>query len=277
MPPPLLQFGKYTDDRIICRPDQAIKDGVLTYNPVAEATIDKERAKKNTPSKGDDDFFNYDQALEFLRIIADMYSDPDDPDIKDPLYYAFYFALVYSQRRGEVLGLRWENVNLKNGTIHISHTVTKGTKINRSNTTKTPASERTYDITDELVDALYHLKKYEVKNRTLFGSNYIDNDYLVKKQDGSLYYPDTLSKIFRRIIQSHPEQPQNITLHGLRSSCVSILVHDGYDLKSIQDYVGHEDETTTLKIYAKVKSKESKKEITQDLSTKLPFYINNNN
>ncbi len=180
MPPPLLQFGKYTDDRIICRPDQAIKDGVLTYNPVAEATINKKKAADHTPCKGDDDFFDYDQALEFLKIIAYKYSDPQDPDIKHPLYYAFYLALVLSLRREEVLGLRWENVDLKNRTIRISSTVTKGTKINRNNTTKTRASQRTYVITDELVDALYRLKEYEKTNKALFGSSYIDNDYLVK-------------------------------------------------------------------------------------------------
>ena len=63
------------------------------------------------------------------------------------------------------------------------------------------------------------------------------------------------------MIKAHPELPQHITFHGLRTSCVSILVHEGYDVKRIQRWVGHKDINTTLKIYAKVKDKEAKQEI----------------
>lgn len=59
--------------------------------------------------------------------------------------------------------------------------------------------------------------------------------------------------------------PQSITLHGLRSSCVSILVHQGMDVKSIQKWVGHADINTTLKIYAKVKDKEAKREVSKTM------------
>ena len=62
-----------------------------------------------------------------------------------------------------------------------------------------------------------------------------------------------------------PELPQGITFHGLRSSCVSILVHQGMDVKSIQKWVGHADIDTTLRIYAKVKDKESKREISETM------------
>ena len=62
-----------------------------------------------------------------------------------------------------------------------------------------------------------------------------------------------------------PDLPQDITFHGLRSSCVSILVHQGMDVKSIQKWVGHADLDTTLRIYAKVKDKESKKEVSDTM------------
>ena len=69
------------------------------------------------------------------------------------------------------------------------------------------------------------------------------------------------------MIAKHPELPQSITLHGLRSSCVSILIHEGFDVKSIQKWVGHADINTTLKIYAKVKDKEAKQEILSGMNT----------
>ena len=59
-------------------------------------------------------------------------------------------------------------------------------------------------------------------------------------------------------------------VHGLRTSCVSILVHEGFDVKSIQKWVGHKDIETTLKIYAKVKDKEAKQEILKGMNSLIP-------
>ena len=81
------------------------------------------------------------------------------------------------------------------------------------------------------------------------------------------FYPDHPSKTFRKLIRRIPELPQSITFHCLRSSCVSILVHQGMDVKSIQKWVGHADYETTLKIYAKVKDKEAKREISDTMNT----------
>ena len=116
-------------------------------------------------------------------------------------------------------------------------------------------------LTEEQVKMFKHLKAKETENRDLFGSAYHDNDYIFKHEDGSLYYPDYPTKAFGKLIKAHPELPQGITFHGLRKSCVSILVHEGYDVKRIQKWVGHADIDTTLKIYAKVKDKEAKQEI----------------
>ena len=133
--------------------------------------------------------------------------------------------------------------------------------MNRVNSTKTATSARTYPLTEEQVKMFKHLKAKETENRDLFGSAYHDNDYIFKHEDGSLYYPDYPTKAFGKLIKAHPELPQGITFHGLRKLCVSILVHEGYDVKRIQKWVGHADIDTTLKIYAKVKDKEAKQEI----------------
>ena len=120
------------------------------------------------------------------------------------------------------------------------------------------------------------LKEKEDKYRKLFGSAYVENDYIFKHQDGTLYFPDYPSKAFKKLLAKIPELPQAVTFHGLRSSCVSILVHEGYDIKSIQKWVGHADIDTTLRIYAKVKDKESKKEISDGLNNLIqPKKYNN--
>ena len=137
--------------------------------------------------------------------------------------------------------------------------------INRLNDTKTESSDRFYPLTDEQVDMFVRLKKKEDANRKLFGKDYFDSDYIFKHEDGTLYYPDYPSKSFRKLIKKIPELPQSIKFHGLRKSCVSILVHEDMDVKSIQKWVGHRDINTTLKIYAKVKEKEAKMKVSDTM------------
>ena len=187
------------------------------------------------------------------------------------LYELFYLTLFFGLRREEILGLRWSAIDFKSKTMSINHTVTKGTTVNRSNTTKTISSARDYPLNDEQLEMFLKLKEKEDSNRTFFGNTYIENDYIFKHIDGTLYYPDYPTKQFKKLIKQHPELPQSITFHGLRSSCVSILVHRGMDVKSIQKWVGHADIDTTLRIYAKVKDKESKKEVSETMNGIIPL------
>lgn len=231
--------------------DQAVRDGLIAINPVKEATMNKTLILKHAKVKNDDDdFFSFKEAQLFLTIAE-----------SHELYELFFVTLFFGLRREEVLGLRWSCVDFDAKEFRVNHTVTKGMTVNRVNSTKTATSARTYPLTEEQVKMFKHLKAKETENRDLFGSAYHDNDYIFKHEDGSLYYPDYPTKAFGKLIKAHPELPQSITFHGLRKSCVSILVHEGYDVKRIQKWVGHADIDTTLKIYAKVKDKEAKQEI----------------
>ena len=231
--------------------DQAVRDGLIAINPVKEATMNKTLILKHAKVKNDDDdFFSFKEAQLFLAIAE-----------SHELYELFFVTLFFGLRREEVLGLRWSCVDFDAKEFRVNHTVTKGMTVNRVNSTKTATSARTYPLTEEQVKMFKHLKAKETENRDLFGSAYHDNDYIFKHEDGSLYYPDYPTKAFGKLIKAHPELPQGITFHGLRKSCVSILVHEGYDVKRIQKWVGHADIDTTLKIYAKVKDKEAKQEI----------------
>ena len=239
--------------------EQAIKDGIIANNPVKEVKINKKLADKYAKEKTPgDDFFSYEEAQLFLSKIKD-----------EDLYILFYFTLFFGLRREEVLGLRWSCIDFKNKTMTINHTVTKGTAVNRLNATKTDSSARQYPLGDEQIALLVKLKEKEKQYRKLFKSCYFDSDYIFKQKDGSLHYPDYPTKQFKKIIKSNPDLPQGITFHGLRSSCVSILVHKGIDIKSIQKWVGHKDLDTTLKIYAKVKESSAKKEISAAMNSIL--------
>lgn len=237
--------------------EQAVKEGIIAYNPVKEVLINKGLAIKYSKERNtDEEFFSYEEAQHFLGKMKDH-----------ELYELFYLTLFFGLRREEILGLRWSAIDFKDMTLAINHTVTRGMTVNRANTTKTLSSAREYPLTEEQIEMFNQLKKKEEANRKLFRNGYQDNDYIFKHADGTLYYPDYPSKIFSKLIKKMPELPQGITFHGLRSSCVSILVHQGMDVKSIQKWVGHADIDTTLRIYAKVKDKESKREISETMKS----------
>ena len=241
--------------------EQAVKEGIIPYNPAKDVVIDKTLASKYTKDKNtDEEFFSYEEAELFLSKVKDH-----------ELYELFYLTLFFGLRREEALGLRWTAIDMKNKTMSINHTVTKGMTVNRANTTKTASSAREYPLTDEQIEMFSLLKGKEDANRKLFGNCYEENEYIFKHADGKPYYPDHPTKLFAKLIKKIPELPQNITFHGLRSSCVSILVHQGMDVKSIQKWVGHKDIDTTLRIYAKVKDKEAKREISDKMNGIIPL------
>ena len=129
--------------------DQAVREGLISYNPVKEVVINKNLAAKYAKDKNtDEEFFSYEEAQLFLNNVKDH-----------ELYELFYLTLFFGLRREEVLGLRWSAIDFKNKTMRINHTVTKGMTITRANTTKTVSSTREYPLTDEQVEMFRQMKR----------------------------------------------------------------------------------------------------------------------
>ncbi len=239
--------------------DAAVKDGIINNNPVKEAQISQLLLRSNASARDpDEEFFSFDEAMQFLKAAKEH-----------PLYELFYLTLFFGLRLEEVNGLKWSAIDLEKREMTINHTVTLGTKINRENATKTAGSRDVFPLAQDQVDLFYRLKEREDENRRLFKRSYVENDYIFKHPDGSNYYPQYPSRVFHSIIRKNPSLPQKITFHGLRRSCASILVHERYDVKTVQKWMRHRDITTTLNIYARVKDQESKKEISEGLSVKF--------
>lgn len=178
----------------------------------------------------------------------------------------FLLGLFFGLRREEIIGLQWSAIH-KDGRLYIEHTISQSKTLNIKNRVKTSASYRSYPISDSLMQKLMLIKEEQDKNRKRFGKNYIESDYMFTWENGELYLPDYLTKSFKKVIRATPELDNSLTLHSLRASCVSILVHEGIDIKDIQEWVGHKDIQTTLNIYARVNEKE--KDIVNEKMSKL--------
>ncbi len=88
----------------------------------------------------------------------------------------------------------------------------------------------------------------EQQNKALYGEDYIKNDYVFKWENGEPYNPDYITRRFGQLLEEN-DMP-HIRFHDLRHSCASYLVSNGFQLKDIQEWLGHADIDTTANIYA---------------------------
>lgn len=174
------------------------------------------------------------------------------------LEVAFLLALYYGLRREEILGLKWSAIH-EDGKLYIEHTVSRVKSTVAKDRTKTDASQRSYPIPDKIHDELDKIRDRQSANRQLFGNRYIDSDYIFTWEDGHCYSPDYLTKSFKKLVRNDDRLDDSLTLHSLRASCVSILIHSGIDIKDVQTWVGHKDVQTTLNIYARTNEKQQNK------------------
>lgn len=209
---------------------EAVKSELILRNPCEFVTLPK-------MVRHEAEFYTIEQINTLFRAIR-----------HEPLYPLIYFTVIYGLRRSEVLGLKWDSVNLETNTISIKHTVCFYSEIVEKDTTKTASSFRSYPLTSEVKFILAQLKEAEAINRKLFGKEYCDNDYIFKWENGKPYTPDFITKKFPKLLKKY-DLP-HIRFHDLRHSCASLLLASGFSLKDIQEWLGHSDFSITANIYA---------------------------
>jgi integrase len=169
----------------------------------------------------------------------------------------FTFILFYGLRREEACALKWDAI--RDDILHIERTVVHVKTTIEKERTKTRMSRRSYPISPQISELLNSIREKQLKNKEKFGPLYQDSNHIFTWEDGRPYSPDYVSKQFSRIIHRSEDLDNSITLHTLRVSCVSLLIHDGVDVKDIQRWVGHADIKTTLQIYARTNQKQQNK------------------
>ena len=168
-----------------------------------------------------------------------------------PLQAMIYVTLYYGLRRSEVLGLRWRAIDFEKNTMTINHTVvtTKEGRLAKDQM-KTASSYREYQLIEDVRCVLLKLKATQEVNRRLFGSEYEDNDYIFKWENGKLFRPDTVTRTIERHLRERglPE----ITYHSLRHSTASILYDMGWDIMDIKHWLRHSSIDVTADIYTHI-------------------------
>lgn len=173
------------------------------------------------------------------------------------IYIPVIIAIFTGARRGEVLGLSWDNVNLGKGYIKIIDNLcaTRNGLILKE--TKTETSIRTIGIPENLVKILKKHKIKQMENKMRLGSAYKENNMVCCYEDGHLYNPKRFSAKFNEMLTRN--QLPIIRFHDLRHSHASLLVQLGVHPKEISTRLGHSNISITMDLYSHLYEEEDKK------------------
>jgi len=208
--------------------------------------------KAHRPKKGEfmSNYYNRDELLILFDAVKGL-------RIEFPVLMAGYYGL----RRGEIVGLKWSNIDFEYGTITIKHTVSYVTLDGKSilvakDRAKTKKSIRTLPLVPPVREMLIKMKNMEEANKQFFGKNYNyeDNDYVYKNEMGKLISPDYVTQNFAIQVKKI-KSLEKIRFHDLRHSCAALLRHEGVPMEDIQKWLGHSQITTTESIYAHFEDK----------------------
>lgn len=162
------------------------------------------------------------------------------------------FDLLSGLRRGEILGLRWDDVDLDAQTITIAQTSnyipTKGVY---TDTPKTATSNRPLKLSRSAFLLLLEYKRWQDAQRKKLGDAWKDQDGRVFTTDnGKPMFPDSVSQWFTKFVR-RTGLPQ-VTVHSLRHTYASLMIADGTPLVVVSHKLGHAQTSTTANIYAHV-------------------------
>jgi len=157
-------------------------------------------------------------------------------------------TLATGLRRGEILGLKWVDVDFATGTLTISRARTKpGLATSRP---KTTSSSRTIHLASEAREYLCGLREGQAADRALLGSAWTDTSFVVVLPDGRPPSPDSVTRRFRRDCETFGIR--YITWHGLRRTHATLALQARVPLHVVSRNLGHGNEAITLAAYAHV-------------------------
>ncbi len=213
-----------------CALNWAVVEGLLPSNPSTGLKVPKHEGQKANP-------MTRDQASAFLKAAEGS-----------PLRALYYLAVMTGMRQGELLGLRWCDLDFENGTLAIRGQAKehKG-RITITNYTKT-RTNRKVELPQMALDEIAQHRESLVPRRREPNA-LIFTDSL----GGPLRKSNVLRRSFWPILEraklKEPDTPSPFRFHDLRHTCAVLLLQGGEQAKAVQEIMGHSSIKVTLDVY----------------------------
>src|SRR6266487_4384605 len=167
-------------------------------------------------------------------------------------------AVVTGMRRGELLALRWSNIDFEHQTLLVLHTVDYIPGYGYVETEpKTKTGKRRISLPSFLIDMLKQHRVQQLEQRLKVGDAWENRDLVFPDLHGGYFNPNYLLRVFKKLLNEAglPHMP----FHDLRHSAATILLSMGVNIKVVQELLGHSNISITLGTYAHLLPWEKKK------------------
>ncbi len=229
---------------------QAVGDGLLVRNWVDNVTRPKKQRKEMQ-------VLDEEQVRLFLA----------EAKRSSPHHRLYLAAILTGMRQGELLGLRWRDLDLTLGVASVQQTFYRLGGKQLFKAPKTEKARRTVDLPTVLVEELQFLRDEQKALRRTFGPTYQDHGLVFCQSDGKpLHAHNIVRRDFRRVLgleglrkelrkdgvpeDSLPKPLPKIRFHDLRHSHATLLFQQGEHPKVVQERLGHSTVSMTLDIYS---------------------------
>jgi integrase len=222
--------------------EHAVKMDIIAANPLKGVIVPKKNEEFIAAERDQEqNFWEKSEIKKFLGIVKRECSMRD--------YMIFHLLIYTGGRKGEILALRWTDIDFKARTIAFNKTLFHENGEHIALTSKTAASRRLISIDDTTVGLL---KKYrtEQSGGQVVQINSKGNELLFTRSDNTPLRLAYLNNKLDEIIKAHQLHP--ITVHGLRHTHASLLFEAGASIKEVQERLGHSDIKMTMDIYTHV-------------------------
>lgn len=200
--------------------DRAVKERLILRNPTEDCIIPKIQ-KQEMKILHPEDMKAYLEAAEKRGVLP-----------------MFYLELVSGIRKGELVALRWEDLDVEHRTISVSKQALGGLgKELVVNRPKTENSIRAISIPQDAVDLLVQAHEKHPENPYLFPS----------PLTGGMYHPDSVVNLHKKILKD--AGLEHIRFHDLRHTFATMALQNGVDVKTVSNMLGHYDAGFTLRTY----------------------------
>lgn len=211
----------------------ADKQEMLVKNPMQRVDAPK-KVKKAI------DALTPEQAKQFFALL---------PSCNLDFRCMLHLFITTGIRRGECMGIQWQDIDFKNNTVSIARCVTytpeSGVIVS---TPKTENSIRTIPLMPSTVKLLQEWKK---QTQSTHPNTILKSAFLFPKGE-DVFQPRDPNAITRRVKHFMTRNGfPDLSPHDLRHSCATLLLAEGADIKSVQEILGHADASTTLDYYVK--------------------------
>ena len=215
---------------------KAVQWGFMPVNPCAAVEPPHHHAAEKEPYTDD----------EVIYILQRLPKEP-------PVYQAiFYFAVLCGLRRGEIIGLKWEDIDFDSKSFFVRRSVYNEKGIGTvSGDTKNSSSVRQLELPATVIPLLRGIRAEQTEQKLRLQNKWVDEGWIFTRWNGMLMGQNRPDHWLADMKKKYPGWPDK-DLHTLRHTALTNMLLDGVPISEVSKAAGHAQQSTTLNTYSHV-------------------------